>query len=78
MRLIQKGQVTETANPGRTRVAFTLDGRKAVLSVPNPLTSDALKSFQCPSSMPTFVSLPDTGPPPGLPAVPAGSRSTAR
>lgn len=77
MRLIQKGQITETASAGHTRAAFALDGRKAVLdiqsagSVPNPLTSDALKSFQCPSSMATFLSLPDSGPPPGLPAAPA-------
>ncbi|SPB15134.1 type VI secretion protein VasK [Caballeronia novacaledonica] len=83
MRLIQKGQVTETASPGRTRVAFMFDGRRAVLdidtvgSVPNPLTSDALKSFQCPSSMPTFLSLPDSGPPPGLPAAPMGARLNA-
>ncbi|WP_321872841.1 type VI secretion system membrane subunit TssM [Burkholderia ubonensis] len=72
MRLLQKGHVTQTATPGRTRVAFDFDGRKAVLdiasagSVANPLTSDVLKTFRCPTTMPLF-SLKDSGPPPGLP-----------
>ncbi|WP_207003971.1 type VI secretion system membrane subunit TssM [Trinickia mobilis] len=72
MRMLQKGQMAESATPGRARVAFDFDGRKAVLdilntgSVANPLTSDVLKTFKCPSSMPTF-GLADTGPPPGLP-----------
>jgi len=72
MRLLRKGQIVQTATPGRTRVAFDFDGRKAVLdlasagSVANPLTSDVLATFRCPSSMPVF-SLPDSGPPPGLP-----------
>lgn len=78
MRLLRKGQVVETATPGRTRVAFAFDGRKAVLdiastgSVANPLTSDVLKTFRCPTSMPVF-NLSDSGPPPGLPrgAMPA-------
>ncbi|WP_321789256.1 type VI secretion system membrane subunit TssM [Paraburkholderia sp. J94] len=75
MRLLDKGHVTDTATPGRTRAAFDFDGRKAVLdiaatsSVANPLTSDVLKTFRCPSSMPVF-GLTDSGPPPGLP--PAG------
>lgn len=75
MRLLDKGHVTGTATPGRTRVAFDFDGRTAVLdiaaagSVANPLTSDVLKTFRCPSSMPVF-GLADSGPPPGLP--PAG------
>ncbi|MBH9710629.1 hypothetical protein, partial [Burkholderia contaminans] len=61
-----------TATPGRTRVTLDFDGRKAVLdlastgSVANPLTSDVLKTFRCPGSMPMF-SLADTGAPPGLP-----------
>jgi type VI secretion system protein ImpL len=72
MRLLQKGHVVETATPGRTRVAFDFDGRKTVLdiassgSVANPLTSDVVKTFRCPSSMPMF-NLVSTGPPPGLP-----------
>ncbi|MDR8727094.1 type VI secretion system membrane subunit TssM [Burkholderia pseudomultivorans] len=72
MRLLQKGKVIGTATPGRTRVAFGFDGREAVLdiasagSVANPLTSDVLKTFRCPTSMAMF-SLPDSGPPPGLP-----------
>ncbi|WP_419690157.1 type VI secretion system membrane subunit TssM [Burkholderia theae] len=72
MRLFRRGQVVETATPGRTRVAFDFDGRKAVLdiastgSVANPLTSDVLKTFRCPTSMPVF-NLSDSGPPPGLP-----------
>ncbi|KVU84770.1 type VI secretion protein VasK [Burkholderia ubonensis] len=72
MRLLRKGQVVETATPGRTRVAFDFDGRKAALdiastgSVANPLTSDVLKTFKCPTSMPMF-NLTDSGPPPGLP-----------
>ncbi|HEX7934859.1 MAG TPA: type VI secretion system membrane subunit TssM [Paraburkholderia sp.] len=76
MRLAQKGRTMETATPGRTRIAFDFDGRKAVLdiasagSVANPLTSDVLRTFRCPSSMPVF-SLTDSGPPPGLP--PAGA-----
>ncbi|AOJ33375.1 type VI secretion system membrane subunit TssM [Burkholderia metallica] len=82
MRLLRKGQVVEAATPGRTRVAFDFDGRKAVLdvastgSVANPLTSDVLKTFRCPTSMPVF-NLSDSGPPPGLPrgampVIPAG------
>ncbi|HEY4311286.1 MAG TPA: type VI secretion system membrane subunit TssM [Pirellulales bacterium] len=78
MRLLQKGHVVETATPGRTRVVFDFDGRKAVLdiasagTVANPLTSDVLKTFRCPTSMPMF-NLTDSGPPPGLPpAAPAG------
>ncbi|CAE6934948.1 type VI secretion system membrane subunit TssM [Paraburkholderia domus] len=73
MRLLRKGRVVETATPGRTRVALDFDGRKSVLdiastgSVANPLTSDVLKTFRCPSSMPMF-NLPDSGPPPGLPS----------
>lgn len=72
MRLLQKGRVVETATPGRTRVAFSFDGRQAALdvasagSVANPLTSDVLKTFRCPSMMSAF-NLPDSGPPPGLP-----------
>ncbi|WP_321963538.1 type VI secretion system membrane subunit TssM [Paraburkholderia sp. J7] len=76
MRLIHKGEAIQTATPGRTRVAFDFDGRRAVLdlasagSVANPLTSDVLTTFRCPSSMP-MLSLPDSGPPTGLP--PAGA-----
>ncbi|RQS26684.1 type VI secretion system membrane subunit TssM [Burkholderia sp. Bp8992] len=85
MRLLQRGRVVETAMPGRTRVAFDFDGRKAALdiastgSVPNPLTSDVLRTFRCPSSMPLF-NLSDSGPPPGLPRgmVPAGPINTAQ
>lgn len=72
MRLLQKGRVVDTATPGRTRVAFSFDGRQAALdvastgSVANPLTSDVLKTFRCPSTMSVF-NLPDSGPPPGLP-----------
>jgi type VI secretion system protein ImpL len=72
MRLLKKGTLIDTATPGRTRVEFDFDGRKAVLdiagagSVASPLTSDVLSSFHCPSSMPTF-SLNDSGPPTGLP-----------
>ncbi|ACC75165.1 type VI secretion system membrane subunit TssM [Paraburkholderia phymatum] len=73
MRLLAKGHVVETATPGKTLVAFDFDGRRAVLdmdstgSVANPLTSDVLRTFRCPSSMPVF-GLVDSGPPPGLPA----------
>ncbi len=73
MHLLQRGRLIETATPGRTRAVFDFDGRQAVLdiaspgSVANPLTSDVLKAFHCPSSMPVF-NLPDSGPPPGLPA----------
>jgi type VI secretion system protein ImpL len=80
MRLIQKSHVVETATPGRTRVGFDFDGRKAVLdissagSAANPLTSDVLTTFKCPSSMAMF-NLADSGPPPGLPS--AGSLTTA-
>lgn len=79
MRLLDKGHVIDTATPGRTRAAFDFDGRKAVLdisaasSVANPLTSDVLRTFRCPSSMPVF-GLTDSGPPPGLP--PAGLPAT--
>jgi type VI secretion system protein ImpL len=73
MRLLHKGHVIETATLGRTRVAFEFDGRKAALdvvsaaSVANPLTSDVLSTFRCPTSMPMF-NLTDSGPPPGLPS----------
>ncbi|WP_174363218.1 type VI secretion system membrane subunit TssM [uncultured Caballeronia sp.] len=73
MRLLKKGRLIETATSGRTRAEFNFDGRKAVLdivgtaSVANPLTSDVLRTFQCPSSLPSF-SLPDSGPPVGLPS----------
>jgi len=73
MRLMQKGHVVETATPGRTRVDFEFDDRKAVLdisstgSTANPLTSDVLTTFKCPSSMAMF-NLTDSGPPPGLPS----------
>ncbi|WP_334039923.1 type VI secretion system membrane subunit TssM [Burkholderia ambifaria] len=85
MRLLEKGRVTETATPGRTRVAFSFDGRQAALdiasagSVANPLTSDVLKTFRCPSTMSAF-NLPDSGPPPGLPRgmLPARAGSASR
>jgi type VI secretion system protein ImpL len=82
VRLLQKGQVVETATPGRTRVALDFDGRKAVLdiantgSVANPLTSDVLKTFKCPSSMPMF-NLTDSGPPPGLPSATPSAAAAA-
>ncbi|MBN3815708.1 type VI secretion system membrane subunit TssM [Paraburkholderia sp. Se-20369] len=72
MRLVQKGRISATATPGRTHVSFDFDGRKAALdfeaagSVPNPLTSDVLTTFRCPSAIPSF-NLADSGPPPGLP-----------
>ena len=78
MRLLRKGQVVPTATPGRTRVALEFDGRKAILdvastgSVANPLTSDLLSTFRCPSAMPIFA-LADSGPPPGLPSAAASS-----
>ncbi|WP_250475273.1 type VI secretion system membrane subunit TssM [Caballeronia sp. GAFFF1] len=82
MRLMRLGEVVPTATPGRTRVVFGFEGRKAVLdiatagSVANPLTSDLLTTFRCPSSMPIF-NLPDSGPPPGLPALPSQTAATA-
>jgi type VI secretion system protein ImpL len=73
MRLLRQGQIVPTATPGRTRVVFDFDGRKAALdiagtgSVANPLTSDLLTAFHCPGAVPLF-DLADSGPPPGLPA----------
>jgi len=78
MRLLRRGQVVQTATLGRTRVVFDFDGRKAALdvtapgSVANPLTSDVLTRFHCPSAMPMF-NLADSGPPPGLPSVAKGA-----
>ncbi|MBZ5788943.1 type VI secretion system membrane subunit TssM [Burkholderia contaminans] len=72
MRLLRKGHVVEAATPGRTRVAFRFDGREAALDiasaggVANPLTSDVLQTFRCPSTMAVF-NLPDSGPPVELP-----------
>ncbi|KVE30171.1 hypothetical protein WS67_03490 [Burkholderia singularis] len=83
LRLLQKGRLAEAATLGRTRVALDFDGRRAVLdiasagSVANPLTSDVLKTFQCPSPMPMF-SLTDTGPPPGLPSANPPALSAAQ
>jgi len=85
MRLLEKGRVMGTATPGRTRVAFSFDGRQVALdvasagSVANPLTSDVLKTFRCPSTMSAF-NLPDSGPPPGLPRgmLPASAGSASR
>ncbi|AOK55665.1 type VI secretion protein VasK [Burkholderia stagnalis] len=83
MRLVQKGRVSATATPGRTRVSFDFDGRRAALdfamagSIPNPLTSDVLKTFRCPSAIPVF-NLADSGPPPGLPpGLPSASGAAA-
>jgi type VI secretion system protein ImpL len=73
MRLLGRGQMVPTATPGRVRVMFDFDGRKAALdiastgSLANPLTSDLLTGFHCPAAVPLF-DLADTGPPPGLPA----------
>ncbi|TCW85047.1 type VI secretion system membrane subunit TssM [Burkholderia sp. SRS-46] len=85
MRLLQKGRKVGTATPGRTRVAFSFDGREAALdiasagSVANPLTSDVLRAFRCPSTMSLF-NLPDSGPPPGLPhgTLPASAGTVSR
>ena len=72
LHLLDKGVIADTATSGRTRVSFDFDGRHAVLDlsnasgVANPLTSDVLRTFRCPTSMPVFA-LPDDGPPPGLP-----------
>jgi type VI secretion system protein ImpL len=72
LHLLDKGAIADTATSGRTRVSFIFDGRHAVLDlanasgVANPLTSDVLRTFRCPTSMPVFA-LPDDGPPPGLP-----------
>ncbi|MGU7780920.1 type VI secretion system membrane subunit TssM [Burkholderia sp. PU8-34] len=85
MRLLQKGRVVGSATPGHTRVAFSFDGREAALdiasagSVANPLTSDVLKTFRCPTSMSMF-NLPDSGPPPGLPqgTLPISAGSVSR
>jgi type VI secretion system protein ImpL len=73
MRLLRRGQIIQTATPGRTRIVYDFDGRKAILdvanagSLANPLTSDLLTTFHCPGPG-SFLSLPDSGPPPGLPA----------
>ncbi|MDR5823379.1 type VI secretion system membrane subunit TssM [Caballeronia sp. LZ043] len=73
MRLLGRGQIVPTATPGRVRVVFDFDGRKAALdiastgSLANPLTSDLLTAFHCPAAVPLF-DLADSGPPPGLPA----------
>ncbi|QYD69435.1 type VI secretion system membrane subunit TssM [Paraburkholderia edwinii] len=75
MRLLRRGEIVQTATPGRTRVVYDFDGRKAVLdianagSLANPLTSNLLTTFRCPRSAPV-ISLPDSGPPPGLPPAP--------
>ncbi|ABB11937.1 type VI secretion system membrane subunit TssM [Burkholderia lata] len=85
MRVLRKGRVVEAAAPGRTRITFSFDGREAALdiasagSVANPLTSDVLTTFRCPSTMPMF-NLPDSGPPVGLsrgsiPVVQKGERA---
>lgn len=72
LRLLGQGQVVQTATSGRTRVVFDFDGREAALditsagSVANPLTSDVLTTFRCPSAMPMF-DLTDSGLSPELP-----------
>lgn len=53
MRLLEKGRTVGTATPGRILVEFSFDSRKAVLEwssggSANPLTTDLLRSFQCP------------------------------
>jgi type VI secretion system protein ImpL len=73
MRLLRRGEIIQTATPGRTRIVYDFDGRKAILdisnagSLANPLTSDLLTTFRCPSPT-SFLTLPDSGPPAGLPA----------
>uniref|UniRef100_UPI0023F92AC4 type VI secretion IcmF C-terminal domain-containing protein n=1 Tax=Caballeronia sp. BR00000012568055 TaxID=2918761 RepID=UPI0023F92AC4 len=75
MRMLQQGELIRTATPGRTRVEYAFDGRKAVLdiantgSLANPLTSDLLTTFRCPRPLPASYLL-DTGPPPDLPGAP--------
>ncbi|WP_250441257.1 type VI secretion system membrane subunit TssM [Caballeronia sp. AZ1_KS37] len=86
MRLMRRGQIVQTATLGRTRAVIDFDGRKAALdissagSVANPLTSDVLTGFHCPSALPTF-NLADSGPPPGLPSAltaPANATQTGQ
>ena len=54
MRLIEQAKLDNTATVGQVIANFNFDGRKAVLdintgaSLPSPLTTDLLKSFQCP------------------------------
>ena len=73
LHLLQKGHIVSAAALGHTRIEFAFDGRNAALDVANagtaanPLTSDVLTTFHCPSPVPTF-SLVDTGPPAGLPS----------
>ncbi|MFJ2990683.1 type VI secretion system membrane subunit TssM [Collimonas sp. NPDC087041] len=56
MRLIERAKLVNTATAGRVIANFSLDGRKAVLdintgsSLASPLTTDLLKSFQCPGA----------------------------
>jgi len=77
MHLLQKSRVVSAATRGHTRIEFSFDSRKTALdianagSAANPLTSDILQTFHCPSTMP-MLSLVDTGPPPGLPAAMPG------
>lgn len=52
-RLLEKGQIVQTATPGRLAVEFSFDGRKTVIDIgtgsqPNPLSSELLKGFRCP------------------------------
>jgi len=54
-RLLDKGRIVSTATSGRVNVEYLFDGRKALLDIsagsqPNPLNSDVLKGFRCPSA----------------------------
>ena len=54
MRLLEKGKTVDTATSGRATVELSFDGRKAVLEwssagSANPLTTDLLRGFKCPS-----------------------------
>ncbi len=54
-RLLERGRILSTATSGRVNVEFVFDGRRALLDVgagsqPNPLNSDMLRGFRCPSA----------------------------
>ncbi|WP_434113650.1 type VI secretion system membrane subunit TssM [Paraburkholderia caffeinilytica] len=69
MRVLQQARATRPGTLGHMLATFVADGHDAVLDISGPLTSRVLQTFRCPTFTTNviFPSLPDSGPPPGLP-----------
>lgn len=67
LRMLQQARTLRSGRPGHALATFFLGDFRATLDLSGPLIMmRALQTFQCPISV-ALPSLPDTGPPPGLP-----------